>query len=157
MEVPRRRPSLRCSSSQHRQKLRCQRRLSEPQRLCRSAVTYSALNDRTHSDARNAMLLKTFGGAFWITAIGLILAFLYGGPTGLAVAAILTVLEISLSFDNAVINATVLGRMNEKWQRLFLTVGVIIAAFGMRLLFPVLIVCVTATLSPVQAYHLAMD
>ena len=103
------------------------------------------------------MLLKTFGGAFWITAIGLILAFLYGGPTGLAVAAILTVLDISLSFDNAVTNATVLGRMNEKWQRLFLTVGVIIAVFGMRLLFPVLIVCVTATLSPVQAYHLAMD
>jgi hypothetical protein len=103
------------------------------------------------------MLVKRFGGAFWITAIGLILAFLYGGPTGLAVAAILTVLEISLSFDNAVINATVLGQMNEKWQRLFLTVGVIIAVFGMRLLFPVLIVCVTATLSPVQAYHLAMD
>jgi uncharacterized protein len=103
------------------------------------------------------MLLKTFGGAFGVTAFGLVLAFLYGGSTGLAVAAILAVLEISVSFDNAVVNATVLGRMNEKWQRLFLTVGVLIAVFGMRLLFPVLIVCVTAKLSPLQAYHLAMN
>jgi hypothetical protein len=103
------------------------------------------------------MLLRTFGGAFGVTAIGLVLAFLYGGSIGLAVAAILAVLEISLSFDNAVINAKVLGRMSENWQRLFLTVGVLIAVFGMRLLFPVLIVCVSAKLSPVQAYHLALD
>jgi hypothetical protein len=103
------------------------------------------------------MLLKTFRGSFAITALGLVLAFLYGGSTGLAVAAILAVLEISVSFDNAVVNATVLARMNAFWQRLFLTVGVLIAVFGMRLLFPVLIVCVTAKITPVQAYHLASD
>jgi hypothetical protein len=103
------------------------------------------------------MFLKTFGGALGVTAVGLVLAFLYGGATGLAVAAILAVLEISLSFDNAVVNAGVLGRMNEKWQRVFLTAGVLIAVFGMRLLFPVLVVCVTARLSPVATYHLAMN
>jgi hypothetical protein len=102
------------------------------------------------------MLLKTFGGAFGITVIGLALGFLYGGATGLTVAAVLAVLEISLSFDNAVVNAGVLGRMNEKWQRLFLTVGVLVAVFGMRLIFPVLVVCLTASLSPRQAYDLAM-
>ncbi|MEC3982138.1 DUF475 domain-containing protein [Amycolatopsis sp. H20-H5] len=102
------------------------------------------------------MLLKTFGGAFLVTAGGLALALWYGGTTGLAVAAILAVLEISLSFDNAVVNATVLGRLTEKWQRLFLTVGVLVAVVGMRLLFPVVVVCVTAKLSPVAAYHLAM-
>ena len=103
------------------------------------------------------MFLKTFSASFVVTAVGLVLALLYGGPTALAVTAILAVLEISVSFDNAVVNAKVLDRMNEFWQRLFLTVGVLIAVFGMRLVFPVLIVCVTASLTPVQAYHLAID
>lgn len=102
------------------------------------------------------MFLKTFSGAFGVTMAGLAVAFLYGGATGLAVAAILAVLEISLSFDNAVVNATVLGRMTAQWQRLFLTVGVVIAVVGMRLVFPILIVCVTAKVSPLHAYHLAM-
>jgi hypothetical protein len=102
------------------------------------------------------MLLKTFGGAFTVTATGLLLAFLYGGATGLTVAVVLAILEVSLSFDNAVVNAGVLGRMNEKWQRLFLTAGVLIAVFGMRLAFPFLVVCATARLSPPEVYHLAM-
>ncbi|HEY3466180.1 MAG TPA: DUF475 domain-containing protein [Amycolatopsis sp.] len=102
------------------------------------------------------MLLKTFGGSFAITAAGLVLAFLYGGTLGLAVVAVLAVLEISLSFDNAVVNAGVLGRMSRKWQRLFLTVGILVAVVGMRLLFPVVVVCVTAKLSPGEAYRLAM-
>jgi hypothetical protein len=103
------------------------------------------------------MLLKTFGGAFVVTAVGLALAFIYGGATGLTVAAILGVLEISVSFDNAVVNATYLGRLNAFWQRMFLTVGVLIAVVGMRLLFPVLIVCLTAQISPARAYHLALN
>ncbi|MCW2526111.1 MAG: hypothetical protein JWM76_971 [Pseudonocardiales bacterium] len=103
------------------------------------------------------MFLKTFTWSFVVTAVGLALAVLYGGPTGLAVAAILAVLEISVSFDNAVVNARILEKMNAFWQRLFLTVGVLIAVFGMRLIFPVLIVCLTASLTPLQAYHLAVD
>ena len=103
------------------------------------------------------MLLKTFGGAFGVTIVGLVLAFFYGGTTGLTVAAILAVLEVSVSFDNAVVNATYLGRLNAFWQRMFLTVGVLIAVFGMRLLFPVVIVCLTAKITPAQAYHLALD
>lgn len=103
------------------------------------------------------MLLRTFGGAFGVTIVGLVLAFFYGGTTGLAVAAILGVLEISVSFDNAVVNAKYLDRLNAFWQRMFLTVGVLIAVFGMRLLFPVVIVCLTAHISPAKAYHLALD
>lgn len=102
------------------------------------------------------MVLKTFGGSLAITAAGLLLAFWYGGTLGLAVVAVLAVLEISLSFDNAVVNAGVLGRMNRKWQRLFLTVGILVAVVGMRLLFPVVVVCLTAKLSPAEAYQLAM-
>lgn len=103
------------------------------------------------------MFFKTFGGALGVTVVGLVLALIYGGPTGLAVAAILGVLEVSVSFDNAVVNATYLGKLNAFWQRMFLTVGVLIAVFGMRLLFPVVIVCLTAKITPAQAYHLALD
>jgi hypothetical protein len=103
------------------------------------------------------MLLRTFGAAFGVTAIGLVLAYFYGGMTGFTVALILAVLEISVSFDNAVVNAKHVARLNAYWQRLFLTVGVLIAVFGMRLLFPVIIVCVTAKISPATAYHLALD
>lgn len=69
---------------------------------------------------------------------------------------ILSVLEISLSFDNAVVNATVLRRMSAFWQRIFLTVGVAIAVFGMRLIFPLLVVGLSAQLSPVDAISLAL-
>jgi hypothetical protein len=103
------------------------------------------------------MVLRTFGGSFGVTAVGLLLAFLYGGTTGLAVAAILIVLEISVSFDNAVVNATVLGELSAFWQKLFLTLGVLIAVFGMRLVFPLLIVGITAHLSPTEAVHLALE
>ena len=103
------------------------------------------------------MFLRTFGGSFAVAAVGLVAGLLYGGGKGLALVAILAVLEVSLSFDNAVVNATVLVRMNPFWQKIFLTVGVAIAVFGMRLLFPLLIVGITAKLSPVQAVRLALD
>jgi hypothetical protein len=103
------------------------------------------------------VLLKSFGGSFALAAVGLGAALLYGGPTGLAIAAILAVLEISLSFDNAVVNATVLERMSPFWQRLFLTLGVAIAVIGMRMAFPLIIVGITAKLSPAEAIGLALD
>jgi hypothetical protein len=82
--------------------------------------------------------------------------FLYGGALGVGLVLILTVLEISLSFDNAVVNATVLRKMSAFWQRMFLTVGVVIAVFGMRLIFPLLVVGVSAQLSPMDAISLAL-
>ena len=61
---------------------------------------------------------------------------------GAFLALILGVLEVSLSFDNAVVNASVLKRMDERWQQYFLTWGILVAVFGMRLLFPIAIVSV---------------
>ena len=55
------------------------------------------------------------------------------------------------------INATVLERMSDFWQKIFLTVGIVIAVFGMRLLLPLLIVWAAAGLPPVEAFHLAMN
>src|SRR5690348_14962184 len=103
------------------------------------------------------MLLRTFGGSLVVAVVGLLLGYLYGGATGLTVTAILAVLEVSLSFDNAVVNATVLVRMSAFWQKIFLTIGVLIAVFGMRLIFPLLIVGITAKLSPAEAVRLALE
>lgn len=103
------------------------------------------------------MLLRTFGWSFGITAAGLALAGVLWGWHGLAIVAILSVLEISLSFDNAVINAGILRKMNAFWQKMFLTVGVLIAVFGMRLIFPIIIVAITAKLSPWEAVRVAIN
>lgn len=69
--------------------------------------------------------------------------------------AVLAVLEISLSFDNAVVNAKVLRTMTPLWQHRFLTWGMLIAVFGMRLVFPLVIVAVVAHLGPFEALKLA--
>ncbi len=103
------------------------------------------------------MFMKTFGWSFAITAVALIVAFFYGGVEALILCAILGVLEVSLSFDNAVVNARILEKMSDFWQKIFLTVGILIAVLGMRVAFPLLIVGVTANLNPVQAISLALE
>ncbi|WP_030991461.1 DUF475 domain-containing protein [Streptomyces sp. NRRL S-1813] len=103
------------------------------------------------------MLLKTFGWSFAITVAGLALAGVLWGWQGLAIVGILSILEISLSFDNAVINAGILRKMNAFWQKIFLTVGILVAVFGMRLVFPVVIVAITAKLGPIEAVNLAIN
>ncbi|MFB7998006.1 DUF475 domain-containing protein [Streptomyces sp. NPDC056002] len=103
------------------------------------------------------MVLKTFGWSFAITALGLVAAVFYDGWTAFGVVAILAVLEISLSFDNAVVNAGILKKMNAFWQKIFLTIGVLIAVFGMRLVFPVVIVAISAKLGPIEAVDLAFN
>lgn len=102
-------------------------------------------------------MFKTFGFAFGVTIAGVVGALILGGPQAAAVVAILAVLEISLSFDNAVVNATILRRMSRTWQTLFLTLGIIIAVFGMRLLFPIVIVALTAHLGPSEVFRLALN
>ncbi|MEN8655126.1 DUF475 domain-containing protein [Streptomyces sp. 21So2-11] len=103
------------------------------------------------------MVLKTFGWSFAITAIGLAFAAWQWGWEAFGIVLILSILEISLSFDNAVVNAGILKKMNAFWQKIFLTVGILIAVFGMRLVFPVAIVAISAKVGPIEAVQLAMD
>ena len=103
------------------------------------------------------MILRIFGASFAVTVVSLVVAFLYGGPQALFLCVILGILEVSLSFDNAVINATVLQRMSEFWQKIFLTVGILIAVFGMRLVFPLVIVWAASGLGPIEALDLALN
>ncbi|MFN8789903.1 MAG: DUF475 domain-containing protein, partial [Bdellovibrionales bacterium] len=73
----------------------------------------------------------------------------------LFIAFVLTVLEVSLSFDNAVVNASLLETMTPVWQRRFLTWGILIAVFGMRLVFPLAIVGFIAKIGPIEALQLS--
>ncbi|MRV73102.1 DUF475 domain-containing protein [Duganella sp. FT92W] len=80
-----------------------------------------------------------------------------GALTALGIAVILAVMEVSLSFDNAVVNASVLKTWDAFWKKLFLGVGIIIAVFGMRLLFPLVIVAVAADISLAEVWTLALN
>lgn len=108
--------------------------------------------------------MKHFRLSFLVTAIGLGLAFYVGetyskeGGLHMAyIAALLAVLEVSLSFDNAVVNAKVLDTMEPKWQQRFITFGIPIAVFGMRFIFPLLIVALTAGIGMIETFHMAVD
>ncbi|MFF3753781.1 DUF475 domain-containing protein [Streptomyces sp. NPDC002018] len=103
------------------------------------------------------MILKTFGWSFAITALGLAFAAWQWGWEAFGIVLILSILEISLSFDNAVVNAGVLKKMNAFWQKIFLTIGILIAVFGMRLVFPVVIVAISAKVGPIDAVQIALD
>jgi len=100
--------------------------------------------------------MQHFRLSFIITAICLAIAFYWGGVAGVFIAMILGVLEISLSFDNAVVNASILKRMDERWQQYFLTWGILIAVFGMRLVFPIAIVAMATGLDFIGVTQMAL-
>ncbi|MGR3451475.1 MAG: DUF475 domain-containing protein [Paracoccus sp. (in: a-proteobacteria)] len=109
-------------------------------------------------------ILSYLKWAFVVTVLGLVLGAALGWQTTgtfggmmsiLFICAVLAVLEISLSFDNAIVNANKLKEMRPEWQHRFLTWGILIAVFGMRIVFPLLIVVVAAGIGPWQALVLA--
>jgi uncharacterized protein len=107
-------------------------------------------NKEKHMKEHMRDLIKYFGGSFAFTIAALIAAFFVGysfsgnlveaGLAAVFTTLMLGILETSLSFDNAVVNAKIIERMSPFWRKLFLTVGILIAVFGMRLVFPVVIV-----------------
>lgn len=109
---------------------------------------------------------KDFALTFFLTAIGLALSIFLGFHESgswvvalqfLFTTSILALLETTISFDNAIVNASVLKKMTPEWQHRFLTWGILIAVFGMRLFFPIVIVCLAASLGPVAAVSLALN
>jgi len=70
---------------------------------------------------------------------------------------VLMLVEITFSFDNAIINAKILAKMNRFWQQMFMTVGILIAVFGMRLVFPVVLVMLTTGLGAGNVIDLALN
>ena len=108
-------------------------------------------------------MFRYFIGSFIVTVVGLICAFLWGehvhigtGLTCIFIASVLAILEISLSFDNAVVNAMKLEGMSPKWRHRFITWGILIAVFGMRFLFPLLVVSIFAGLNIFNVFDMAL-
>ena len=91
-----------------------------------------------------------------VAALTFVGIFFWLGFDALALTVLLSVLEATLSFDNAVVNARVLERMSSRWQHRFLTWGIPIAVFGTRFILPILIVSAAAALSPIVVLKLAL-
>ena len=113
-----------------------------------------------------ATLLRHYTFSLAFTAVCFGLAGWYGYASSGSITAmlgilwiviVLSILEVSLSFDNAVVNATVLREMDPVWQQRFLTWGILIAVFGMRIVFPLAIVAVAANLGPIDAINLSLN
>jgi len=91
-----------------------------------------------------------------VTIIGFVWAYFLGGFSALYIVFLLSILEVSLSFDNAVVNAKVLETMTPVWQKRFITYGIPVAVFGMRFLFPLLIVAVAGGYGIDEVFNLAL-
>ena len=109
-------------------------------------------------------MLKYFFSSYLVTILGLAGAYLWGehvhngtGFTCMFIASVLAILEISLSFDNAVVNAMKLEHMSEKWRHRFITWGILIAVFGMRFVFPLAVVAIFAKLNILTVLDMALN
>jgi uncharacterized protein len=94
-----------------------------------------------------ASLFRLYWFALSATLLIWGVSFAVGGWTALFTVAVLTLLEVTFSADNAVVNSKVLTTMSPFWQQLFLTVGIIFAVFVVRFILPIFIVMLTAGLS----------
>jgi len=101
--------------------------------------------------------MRFFYSSFVIMALGLIAAYYLGGLAAIYITFLLIVLEISLSFDNAVVNAKVLETMDPVWQKRFILFGLPIAVFGMRLVFPLAIVSIVTGMGLFETLQVAMN
>jgi len=97
---------------------------------------------------------------FWFSALLTVLlggaVFGHLGTSGLWVFAILVLLEVTFSFDNAIINSRVLATLSPFWQKIFLTVGIFIAVFVVRFVLPIVIVMIAAHLGFGDVVQLAL-
>lgn len=104
-------------------------------------------------------MLKTLLQVKWsalLTLLSVVGAAVWVGPSAAYTVIVLIAIEVAFSFDNAVVNAKILDHMSRIWQQIFLTVGMLVAVFGMRLVFPIAIVAVTAGLGWGQVIDLAL-
>ncbi|MFM8341658.1 MAG: DUF475 domain-containing protein, partial [Methylomonas sp.] len=101
--------------------------------------------------------MRNFYGVHAFLITSLLIVFALDGAKASFMVFVLAVLEISLSVDNAVVNAGVLKNMDEIWQKRFLTWGMLIAVFGMRLIFPVLVVALATGMNTNEVVLLALN
>lgn len=101
--------------------------------------------------------VRIFAFSITVTIAAIITALWGFGLGALFITLVLIVVEITFSFENAIINAKILGRLSRFWQNIFLTVGIFIAIIGMRVVFPIVIVMLTAGLGAKEVIDLALN
>lgn len=94
--------------------------------------------------------------AIWLTPVLWSIAYLIGGGSGLYIAIVLSAMEVSLSIDNAVVNAKELKTMDEVWRKRFIVWGIPIAVFAMRGFLPIELVALVGNISFVDAAQMTM-
>jgi hypothetical protein len=103
--------------------------------------------------------MSYFYGSIGFAIVALMGAFFYGYESfGMAAAlsftmsaAVLAVLETSVSLDNAVVNASILKHMSPFGRMIFLTVGIFFAVFVVRMVLPIFIVQFTGGVGFMEA------
>ena len=102
-------------------------------------------------------LLRIYGFSLIVSIGLLVFVGVELGLAALAVAIMLAALEVTFSFDNAIINAKILRRMSRGWQQAFMTVGILIAVFGVRVVIPIVLVALAANAGFGQVIDLAVN
>lgn len=92
-----------------------------------------------------------------LTILAFVAVWYYIGIAAALTVLVLMAIEITFSFENAIINARVLKTMTRVWQLLFMTIGIAIAIFGMRIIFPIVIVMLTSGLGWNEVVSLALN
>lgn len=106
---------------------------------------------------KKASLVRIYAFSTIVSIALIIFAGIETGLKGLLIVMMLVALEVSLSFDNAIVNARILKRMSDFWQKLFLTVGILIAVFGVRIILPVFLVSIAIGSSFGDVVNLALN
>ena len=105
----------------------------------------------------NSHPLRLFSISGFISIAAIVLVWWWLGPAAAFVTFVLMLVEITFSFDNAILNARILAHMSRFWQQMFMTVGILLAVFGMRIVFPILLVMLTAGLGAGTVIDLALN
>lgn len=109
----------------------------------------------TEASAR-VNLWAIYGPSAVITLLAWAAVASFGGWLSLLTVMILTALEVTFSFDNAVVNSKLIQRLSPGWQRAFMTVGIVFAVFVVRFALPIFIVQVAAGLGFTEVVSLAV-
>lgn len=100
---------------------------------------------------------RIFAVSGLVSIVSVIGVLLGKGLEATFITVVLIAVELAFSFDNAIVNAKILKHMSSFWQTMFLTIGAALAIFGMRLVFPVLLVMITAGLGGKEVIDLALN
>lgn len=98
---------------------------------------------------------------YWFAIVATLAIWLatgwFAGFAAFTTVIILTLLEITFSADNAIVNSRVLGNLSRRWQQAFMTIGIIFAVFVIRFMLPIMIVMITAGLDFSKVLDLALN